>query len=277
MGLFRTSDTGQPVNIDLLSAVVAFTFRAAPDTYIEVARHSLQGDLLVDVTGTDPHLPRGERVMLRAAAAGIDGVPAYLSPDAVLQTHPKKTSLANLEIERVATLDLLALVASSEASGIRIEAGRKFGKAAIDAEYVGRMLSFSSNVAVKSALSSDADFDPAATNEVRAQRRLARVIDALAATIDDDLYFATLQGVDEDGNAQVLNYRTTSPAPGENYLLAFTSPLEVAARNPNDAFNAITVRETLRLVREDPDVAGIVLNAASPYLQLTRADLAPLL
>ena len=277
MGLFRTSDAEQPVNIDLFSAVVAFTRRAAPDTYVDVARHLLQGELLVDLTGTDPRLPLGERVMLRASAAGIDGVPAYLSPDAALQSHPKKTSLADLEIERTATLDLLALVASNAASGIRIEAGRKYGKATIDAEYVGRMLSFSSNVAVKSALSSDAGFDPAATDEMRAQRRLARVIEALAATIEDDVYFATLQGVDGDGNEQVLNYRTTSPASGENYLLAFTSPLEVVARNPNDAFNSITVRETLRLVREDPDVAGIVLNAASPYLQLTRADLAPLL
>jgi hypothetical protein len=82
--------------------------------------------------------------------------------------------------------------------------------------------------------------------------------------------------VDEDGNRKTIGIAETRL--GDRRLLeVFTAPIEIAALGRGDDAYPVTAAELAAALRSDEGITGIIVNPAAPWLDVDRAQLAPLL
>ena len=87
---------------------------------------------------------------------------------------------------------------------------------------------------------------------------------------------ANLDNQDAEGNRKTVGIAETRL--GERRLLeVFTSPIEIAALGRGDDAYPVTAAELAAALRSDEGITGIIVNPAAPWLDVDRAQLAPLL
>jgi hypothetical protein len=246
-------------NAPLRTAVAAFAAQPEQRTYTDVLRAALQGELLLDVTGspieTDESGALSVGSTLRfASGKGPDDAPAlfaFTSQAEVLRAHPDDPGA--VQALGQPAIGLLQFAVSQDFGWVYIDPlGPTCGLTVADLRYV---LGSQRNDAARAALG--------------APSPRQAVIDALA------LGGVLVLAVDETGE----RVRTATAengdgdAAGAEYALAFTSSAEVAARFPGDKFRTVSVANVIDNVLGG-SYAGLILNQAGPRLSLTRDELA---
>ncbi|NEM92439.1 SseB family protein [Galbitalea soli] len=296
----------------LRSAVAAFADAPDQSGYVEVLRHCLQGDLLLDLTGSDrPELRESGAVFAEGATltvgsgAGPDGQPAlfaYTRQEEIVRMHPATPDDVQSLVQR--SVELLGLVQTGDYAWLYIDpVGPSCAISRADIDFA---LHGERNDAVKEALETRMtapddlapDDDSATTvTDVDAARRdavllaLAQGGSLLLAISPDSLPGGAPagepvgdrasaapegEGASEGAAARPagggVNVRTTVSPAGDPVLLAFTSGLEVTARNSTDGFAAVPVSEVIKDALAEP-YAGLVINPAGPWIALDADDL----
>ena len=243
-------------NSALRTAVAAFAAQPDQQSYTNVLRSALQGELLLDVTGspveTDASGSLAVGSTLRfASGKGPDDAPAifaFTSQAEVLKAHPDDPGA--VQALGQPSLGLLDFAMSQGFGWVYIDPfGATCGLTASDLKYV---LGSQRNDAAKAALSLRGE-----------DERRAALTDALA------LGGVLVLAVDESGERG----RTATDPDGGDFALGFTSNAEVAAQYPGDLFRTVSVSNVVDNVLGG-DYAGLVVNQAGPSLVLTRDELA---
>jgi len=243
-------------NSALRTAVAAFAAQPDQQSYTNVLRSALQGELLLDVTGspveTDASGSLAVGSTLRfASGKGPDDAPAifaFTSQAEVLKAHPDDPGA--VQALGQPSLGLLDFAMSQGFGWVYIDPfGATCGLTASDLKYV---LGSQRNDAAKAALSLRGE-----------DERRAALTDALA------LGGVLVLAVDESGE----RVRTATDPDGGDFALGFTSNAEVAAQYPGDLFRTVSVANVVDNVLGG-DYAGLVVNQAGPSLVLTRDELA---
>lgn len=242
-------------NAPLRTAVAAFADHPDQLSYTHVLRNALQGELLLDVTGSPVETDESGAVtvgstMRFASGKGPDDAPAlfaFTSQAEVLKAHPDDPGA--VQALGQPAIGLLEFAMSQGFAWVYIDPlGATCGLTASDLRYV---LGSQRNDAAKSALALPA----------REARRSA-LIDALA------LGGVLVLSVDESSE----NVRTATDPDGGRFALGFTSNVEVAAQHPGDLFRTVSVANVIDNVLAG-DYAGLLVNQAGPSLTLTRDEL----
>jgi len=241
-------------NLPLRTAVEAFAANSNQQTYWEVLRNTLQGDLLFDITGSTPPvdgvLQKGA-VLRFHEGTGPDGgraLFAFTRQEEAQKMHPDEPA-ATLGQNAASTLDFAK---SQGYAWLYIDpAGPTCGLQMTDVDFT---LRGERNDAVKAALATVGSPD-----EVR-----RAVIDAMS------LGGSLLLGVDEQPEG--VRVRTSTGPNDVPVCLAFTSAVEVVVRNAGDAWSAVPIA---RIVSDAliPPFEGLVLNPAGPWLGLYPDEL----
>ena len=242
-------------NLPLRTAVEAFAAESNQQTYWEVLRNTLQGDLLYDITGSTPPvdgvLQKGA-VLRFHEGTGPDGgraLFAFTRQEEAQKMHPDEPA-STLGQSAPSALDFAK---SQGYAWLYIDpAGPTCGLEMKDVDFT---LRGERNDAVKAALATVGSPD-----EVR-----RAVIDAMS------LGGSLLLGVNErpDGTVQV---RTSTGPNDVPVSLAFTSAVEVVVRNPGDAWSAVPIARIVADAITEP-FQGLVLNPAGPWLGLYPDEL----
>lgn len=244
-------------NIPLRHSLTAFAAESNQATYLDVIRNTLQGDLLLDSTGStitmadDSHIAAGSTFAFHEGI-GPDGeraLFAFTRQDEVIRMHADTPdAVQTLGQPAAATLEFAA-----EHGYHWLYIDPAGPTCAIKISDVDFALRTHRNEAVKAAI-----FAPK-------PHRTGAVVDALSR--GGQLLYAVQELPDE----QVQVRTSTSPS-GEPVALAFTSAAEVLVRNATDAWAAIDIE---RIVADAlaPPFTGLIINPGGPWGELTRDDL----
>lgn len=247
-------------NAALRTAVEAFAASPDKDTYLEVVRQSLQGDLLLDITGSDSPTTHDDGSVVYEAGAhiailggdGPDGgraLFAYTRQDEARKQHPDdpeavqtlvQSAPATLQFAETEGYDWLVIDPVGPTCALKIS----------DLDFV---LANPRNDVVRAALGG--------TDEAEVK---AATLAALAE--GGQLLYAVAE--QEDGAVEVR----TSVGPNGPVMLAFTSAAEAVARDTTDAFAAIDIPQVVDDALKEP-FEGLVINPVGPWVHLGTAEL----
>ena len=248
-------------NVRVRAAIAAFAADPQRKAMLDVLRACLVGELLLDVTGSEIDLSDGRLhagSMLRISSdVGLDGkraLRAFTSNAEVARMHPEGARYQSIAQPASAVLEL----AQRQGAGwLHIDPAEQ--TAILSAADIDYALRHPRNDRLSSAIA-----DAEAGRGSRAE-----VITALAA--DGPLLLAGLleEGQSRDDRPRL---RVSKRADGGTALLAFTSAPEVAAREPRDGIIPTTTTKVLEQLQLGP-FSSIVLNAAGPWIEISRAEL----
>ncbi|MCU1514823.1 MAG: hypothetical protein JWO10_1913 [Microbacteriaceae bacterium] len=266
--------SGQPVptggfvpvdNSSLRDAIAAFADSPNQASYLDVVRATLQGQLLLDATGSDRptiapdggvSFPAGSMLQF-AGGTGPDDAPAlfaFTSQEQILKMHPDNPS----EVQSIV---------QPAAAALHLATTERYGWIYIDP--AGPTCAISSRDASFALAGERNDSVKAALEIVDPDARTTAVMTAL--TENGPLLLAVdTDSVPEDGvvGDEPVRIRSSVNADGQAVLLAFTSGPEVSALNVGDSFAARAAKEIMREAMEEP-YFGLVINPGGPWAALT--------
>lgn len=247
-------------NSTVREAIARFSARPAQDTYLDVLRQCLTGELLLDVTGSDFRivdgaLQQGSTIQVRGGS-GPKGEKALLA----FTDQEQAQRIHHDDPEAVQTLGqpavgVLEMAVSQGYELLYLDpAGPTISLTLEDIRFA---LHGDRNDAVKAALATG---DRAAVIEALAQGGILK-------------YSAMEVEGGEQGEIQVA---TTTAPDGSPARLAFTSTAEVSARDVAAGAASVPVAQALAEALEEP-FTGLVLNPAGPWMFLPHDDIRALL
>lgn len=248
-----TIPAGGAVNSAVRSAVAAFAADPNQQTSMDVLRHCLHGELLLDVTGSDVVMVDGEAIgaeslEIRGAQApdGGQALLAFTSAEEIERMHPPGTATQAFGQPATAVVEF----AYAQDNGwLFLDPGGTtcaMPRASLElAAQVPR------NDAVREAL----DRPDALVGALRADGVLLLAADPA-------------EGV-RHAEGDLSSGIRTGALPGGEGLLAFTSAPELLVHAPGDAIVIRTTTEVLAMLR-DGGYAGLVVNPAGPTALVGR-------
>ncbi|WP_168223411.1 SseB family protein [Plantibacter sp. M259] len=251
-------------NVDLAQALTALAEGGDERAMMHVLRQSIQGKLLLS-TSLDG-------VSEEDKAAGRIPLGVHRDPEGAVYLLAFTSSR---ELEKTRTAD-------GPVTGVAVDAVWALRQATGDG-YAGIVLNpadgKASAVVPKTLIvrlfgdGRNNDLAKQALAQPREPDALQRLVAALAA---HGGFVAGRAEVDEDGNRKTVGIAETRL--GERRLLeVFTSPIEIAALGRGDDAYPVTAAELAAALRSDEGITGIIVNPAAPWLDVNRAQLAPLL
>lgn len=251
-------------NVDLAQALTALAEGGDERAMMHVLRQSIQGKLLLS-TSLDG-------VSEEDKAAGRIPLGVHRDPEGAVYLLAFTSSR---ELEKTRTAD-------GPVTGVAVDAVWALRQATGDG-YAGIVLNpadgKASAVVPKTLIvrlfgdGRNNDLAKQALAQPREPDALQQLVAALAA---HGGFVAGRAEVDEDGNRKTVGIAETRL--GERRLLeVFTSPIEIAALGRGDDAYPVTAAELAAALRSDEGITGIIVNPAAPWLDVDRAQLAPLL
>ncbi len=255
-------------NVLLREALATLTDEPEPLLIMQVARQLLQQHLFLRVKGDARALIAAGADLPLAALTFEDGryLVAY-SSGAAVQRSVEEDGDADTSAMGQPVMAVLAHLLSGDYAGIVLDPASAPARLALPRTFVERMVAQADpELALKSLL-----VEPrtpqlnAAVAE--ALTRVPHVFVAVGATDAD----ADEQGGVEHGVAE------TRDEEGRRILELYSHPLEVVAMDRGDQPAPLEPGQLAALLREEEGIAGVVIDAAGPWLRLDRAELGPLL
>ena len=246
-------------NVALRSVVTAFAEAPGQETYFDVLRAALHGDLLLDATGsTIAFTDDGSAIAAGSTIKFHEGLDpngdralfAFTNQERAGDMHPDDRD--GVQTIGQSALGVLEFAVAQGFRSLYIDPAGP--TCSLDVSHVQFVLRNDHNDAVKDALA--VDDRPA-------------VLDALAA--GGTLLYAVSEHA--DGRVEVA----TSMGPdGVPVYLAFTSAAEVLARDTDAAVAAVDLRRIASDAITEP-FGGLVINPSGPWIVLTTDELRALL
>lgn len=225
-----------------------------------VARAVLQGHLFLRAKGdARALLAEGKQLPLAfATIADKQYVLAYSGGEAIRASVAADGDAATSALGQPAMAVIRHALAGPYA-GIVLDPASGAARAVLSRELLERLVADADpNLEIKTLLST-----------ARTSETAARIADALTRT---KLWIGI--GTTPDGRPGVAEARTTD---GGRLLQLFSHPFEAIALGRGDRPASLTPEQLAQTLRNDPGIAGVVIDAAGPWIRLTRDDLGPVL
>ncbi|NYF15703.1 hypothetical protein HDC37_000515 [Microbacterium sp. AK009] len=226
---------------------------------IHVARQLLQGQLFLRIKGDARQLlSEGAQLPLAVATVGEKQYVLAFSGGAALQASVAADGDQQTSAVAQPAATVLRHVVTGTYAGIIIDPSSAPARAVIPRELIERMLD-------------QADPNALVKHLLAGPRTAATGAEIVAAMPGARLWVAVNET--PDGKVGVAEAR----ANGERLLQVFTHPLEVAAIGRGDKAAPITADRLGAALAADTALAGILVDAAGPWIRLGREDLGPIL
>lgn len=250
---------GLPDNTLVIQALARLPEKPEAADLMHVARQLLQGQLFLRIKGDARELLAGGAQLPLAVATVNDKqyVLAY-SGGAALRASVAADGDAQTSAVAQPATTVLRHATSGSYAGIIVDPNSAPARAVIPRELLERMLD---------------QADPAGTVKalLAGARTAATPAEIVAALPSARLWVAVNET--PDGRVGVAEAR----ANGERLLQVFTHPLEVAAIGRNDRSAPIAADRLGAALAADEALAGILIDAAGPWIRLGRDELGPIL
>jgi hypothetical protein len=256
---------GEPdTNVDLAQALTALAEGGDERAMMHVLRQSIQGKLLLSTSldGVSDEDKAAGRVPLgvHRDPEGAVYLLAFTSPRELEKTRTAEGPVSGVAVDAVWAL---RQAAGEGYAGIVLNPADGKASAVVPKTLIARLFGDGrNNDLAKQALAQPRDADA-----------LQQLVAALAA---HGGFVAGRAEMDEEGNRKTVGIAETRL--GDRRLLeVFTSPIEIAALGRGDDAYPVTAAELAAALRSDEGITGIIVNPAAPWLDVDRAQLAPLL
>ncbi|MBA0045524.1 SseB family protein [Mycobacteroides sp. LB1] len=247
-------------NANLRRAVTAFAAEPGQQRVYDVLRACMYGEVLFDITGSDPLVqgsipfPAGARLQIRGGT-GPDGGRAlfvYTCNEEIARHHPPGANYQSLVQSAASALEL------ARSQGDRwLYIDPAGPTCALSAEEIDFAVRNPRNDSIREAV------ELVALGQADRQS----VLDLLRQESP------ILLGADDRTVPGTVATRRTQLADGSVALVAFTSAPEVIGYVPSDAVVAVTTQKVLEVVIRD-GYAGLVINPAGPSVFVPSAEIA---
>ncbi|ABK70505.1 SseB family protein [Mycolicibacterium smegmatis] len=243
-------------NTAVRHAVHAFAAEPGPTRLYEVLRVCMYGDLLFDITGSDPPVdgayPPGARMQIRAGNGpdGRSALFAFTSNAEIARVHPPGTPTQSMVTTAPGALEYAR---HHRAGWLYIDpAGPTCALADREIDFVLRN---PRNEPLKTVLAQH-HTEHADRDDVL---RTLRQDGPLLLAVDDT-----------DGSTKVAGQRMGD---GTTALLGFTSAAEILAHNASDGVAALTTTQVIDMVLQSR-YSGLVVDPSGPSIAVPRSVLA---
>lgn len=254
-------------NVLLRDALAALGDGPSGAELLNVLRQLMQGHVFLRVPGDARELfAKGEPMPMAVvtSAQGQRFVMLYSSGRALNQAARQGDNLGTTAVAQPVVHALRAVLAG-EFDGVIIDHASSPARAILPRALLQKALDEADpNGTIKSLLIAQRTADTA--DDVVRAMRAAPLWVAIKNTTGD-----TPGGPERMGIAEA---RTEA---GERFIEVFSHPLEVAALGRGDRAMRYPASQLARSLRDHPELSGVLVDSAGPWIQLGRAALAPLL
>ncbi len=226
---------------------------------IAVARNLLQGHLFLRVKGdARALLAAGKELPLAVATKDDQQFMIVYSSGAAIRASVAADGDAETSAMGQPVLTVLRYALAGAYAGIVIDPASSPASAIYPRAFVERTVEEADpQLELKTLLSAQ-----------RTAETAAQVVDALGRA---KLWLAV--GTTADGRPGIAEARSND---GGRYLEAYSHPLEVMAMGRSDRAAPVTGQQLAAALRADARLSGVIIDAAGPWMRLSRDELAPL-
>lgn len=253
---------GLPDNVVVREALAALPEQLEPADVVALMRQLLQGHLFVRVRGdARALLAEGKDLTMAVSAIGDDRYLLAFTGGDALQASVGSDGDTQTSAMGQPALAILRNVVAGPYAGLIIDHASPGRRAILPKALVEKAL---------------ADADPAATIknllvQPRTDQIAAKIAAALATT---RVWVAAGKVAGDENRLGVSEVRGTD---GSRHLEVFTHPLEVAVLGRSDRAVPLTPEQLAKALAADEGLTGVVVDPAGPWIQLDRAQLAPVI
>jgi hypothetical protein len=250
---------GLPDNALVIQALARLAEKPEATDLVQVARQLLQGQLFLRIKGdARTLLAEGTQLPLAVATVGDKQYVLAFSGGAALRASVTADGDSQTSAVAQPATTVLRHAISGSYAGVIVDPNSAPARAVIPRELLERMLD-------------QADPTGSVKTLLAGQRTAATPAEIVAALPSARLWVAVNES--PDGRVGVAEAR----ANGERLLQVFTHPLEVAAIGRGDRAAPITADRLGGALAADEALAGILIDAAGPWIRLGRDELGPIL
>lgn len=249
-------------NVLLGNALAEITGQPEPAQLLNIARQLLQGHVFLRVKGdARALLAEGKDLPLAVANRGDEQLVLAYSSGTALRASVEVDGDRDTSAMGQPIMALLRHVLSGPYGGLVLDPASGDNRAVLPTALLERMLAEADpELRIKTALV-----------EARTEETASTVVDAIVA--DAPLWIAVNQ-TEEGGPVGVAESRS---AAGERFLEVFSHPLELLALGRGDQPLPIKKIQLAKALAADAGLTGILVDAAGPWIRLTRDELAPVI
>lgn len=252
-------------NVLLRDALAALGDDPAPVDLIRVGRQVMQNHLFLRVKGDARELlSAGQELPLAIIRDGDAQWVLAFSSGAALQRSVEQDGDADTSAMGQPVMAVLSHVLAGGYAGLIIDAASAPARLMMPRELIERMVA-------------QADPTLALKTLLAAPRTPETAAEIARAMVDAPLYVAVNKAQPDGSGEERMGVAESQDPDGTRILELYTHPLEVVAMGREDQpipFTALMLAEALT---EHEHLGGVVLDAAGPWIRLSRQDLAPVL
>ncbi len=247
-------------NVLLRDALATLPEQPSNDELAAVARHLLQGHLFLRVKGdARALLSEGKQLPLAVGTRGDQQFVLVYSNGTALGDAFKADGDSDTSAMGQPVWNVLSFVLASPYAGIIIDGASAPARAVYPRALLERMVAEADpKLELKTLLAGE-----------RTPETAAAVADALTRA-----KFWLAVNTSTEGQYGVAEARTPE---GDRLLEVYSHPLEVIAMGRGDRPAPMTPEQLAKALRVDESLAGVIVDAAGPWIRLSRDDLAPVL
>ncbi|MBD7957361.1 SseB family protein [Microbacterium sp. Sa4CUA7] len=253
---------GLPDNVLVRQALAALPEQLQPADVVALMRQLLQGHLFVRVRGdARAQLAEGKDLTMAVSAIGDDRYLLAFTGGDALQASVSSDGDTQTSAMGQPALAILRNVVAGPYAGVIIDHASPGRRAILPKALVEKALS---------------DADPAATiKNLLVQPRTDEIAAKIAAALATTRVWVAAGKVAGDGDR--LGVSEVRGTDGSRHLEVFTHPLEVAVLGRSDRAVPLTPEQLAKALAADEGLTGVVVDPAGPWIQLDRAQLAPVI
>lgn len=248
-------------NGPLLTALAQLPERPEPAELLQVARQLLQGHLFLRVKGDAKRmLAEGENIPLAITTIGDKQYVLAYSGVAALRASLAADGATDTSAMAQPAQAVLRFLLSGTYAGLIVDPASAPARALLSRELIAQMME-----------QADPEFS---IKKLLAARRTEATPDEVVAAIPSSRLWIAVNKPEGSDQVGVAEART---ADGDRLIEVFTHPIEIAALGRGDRPAPVTGAQLGAALRADPELAGILIDPAGPWIRLDRDHLAPLM
>lgn len=248
-------------NVLLGAALADLGPTPTPAQILEVSRQLLQGQLLLRVKGDARSLlAQGTQPPLAVVKHGDETFVVVYSSGAAMAASVRNDGDTDTSAMGQAAVQIIRYVLASPHAGIVVDPASAPASAVLRREMLEKLFEGA---------------DPAATiKTLLVSERTPATALAVSDALSRVPFWVAVSKVGDTDRLGVAEART---AEGERFLEIFSHPLEAVVLGRGDRPAPMTAEQLGKALRSDPELTGVLVNPAGPWIRLTRADLAGLI
>ena len=252
-------------NVLLAQALGRLDSPATPEQLLDVMRQLLQNHLFLRVKGdARALLGEGRELPLAVARRGDDAYVLVYSSGTALQTALAADGQADTSAVGQPALTIMQHVIAGTYAGVIIDGSSAPARAVLPRAVIEAAVNQADpELRIKTALAAPRTPETAAT--------------VAAALLDAPLFVAVNETGSAADGSQRFGIAEARTADGRRLIEIYSHPLEVLARGRGDRPMPFPVAQLGASLRDHPDVSGVIVDAAGPWIALDREALAPVM